>query len=242
MMLSLTLGLTPSPYTRRPSASRRAHPSMAADRCGLLCVGLAGNNGVTLVAGQIANQRRLKWESSRDGPKEANCLGCITQNGALARKHSEFAAFEDVAVGGWDVVPTGLGDALYHSRILEYDLVRQVRDEMNTWPVMPGVFDPDFVGDSQHEGATQVRTDLSSRSAELAALREDIVRFKKEQQVTGHCTVRLPLTSPNQHANPSASRGAGCAAAPTLALSTSHPRPVDHDLTTSHPQPHGGRR
>ena len=77
-----------------------------------LCVGLAGNNGVTLVAGQIANQRRLKWESSRDGPKEANCLGCITQSGALARKHPEFAAFEDMAVGGWDVVPTGLGDAL----------------------------------------------------------------------------------------------------------------------------------
>ena len=32
--------------------------------------------------------------------------------GALARKHPEFAAFEDMAVGGWDVVPTGLGDAL----------------------------------------------------------------------------------------------------------------------------------
>ena len=242
-MLLLALGYTPSPYMRRPSGSRAAAAvTMAADRCGLLCVGLSGNNGVTLVAGQIANQRRLTWESSRDGPKEANCLGCITQSGTLARKHPEFAAFEDVAVGGWDVVPTGLGDALYHSRILEYDLVRQVREEMNEWPVMPGVFDPDFVGDSQHEGATQVRTDLSSRSAELAALREDIVRFKKEQQVTGHCTVRLPLTSPNQHANPSASRGAGCAAAPTLALSTSHPRPVDHDLTTSHPQPHGGRR
>lgn len=162
---------------------------MAADRCGLLCVGLAGNNGVTLVAGQIANQRRLKWESSRDGPKEANCLGCITQTGELARKHPEFAAFEDMAVGGWDVVPARLGDALYHARILEYDLVRQVRDEMNTWPVMPGVFDPGFVGESQHEGATRVRTDLTSRAAELAALREDIVRFKREQQVTGHCTV-----------------------------------------------------
>ena len=112
MLLLLALGLAPPRYTRRPSASRRAHPSMAADRCGLLCVGLAGNNGVTLVAGQIANQRRLKWESSRDGPKEANCLGCITQSGALARKHPEFAAFEDMAVGGWDVVPTGLGDAL----------------------------------------------------------------------------------------------------------------------------------
>ena len=61
-------------------------------RCGLLCVGLAGNNGVTLVAGQLAIQQDLTWESSRDGPKEAkSCasLGCITQVGALARAHPE---------------------------------------------------------------------------------------------------------------------------------------------------------
>ena len=48
-------------------------------RCGLLCVGLGGNNGVTMLAAQIANRKKLTWESSHSGPKEANCLGCITQ-------------------------------------------------------------------------------------------------------------------------------------------------------------------
>ena len=120
--------------------------------CGLLVVGLAGNNGVTLLGGQIANRRGLTWESSRDGPKQANALGCITQVGALARRFA-FSAFEDVAIGGWDVVPTPLGDALYQSRILDYDLVRQVRDEMDALPVWPGVWDPDYYGETQHAGS-----------------------------------------------------------------------------------------
>lgn len=188
-LLLLAIGYTFPQHAVRPLPSQRAAVTMADAKCGLLCVGLAGNNGVTLIAGQIANQRGLTWESSRDGPKTANCLGCITQVGAVASAHPELPGFEDVAVGGWDIVPTGLGEALYHSRILDYDLVRQVREEMNELPVMPGIFDPDFVGESQHEGATHVRGDVATRSEQLAALREDIVRFKKEQGVTGHCTV-----------------------------------------------------
>ena len=156
-------------------------------RCGMLIAGLAGNNGVTLVAGQIANNRKLVWESSRDGPKEANLLGCITQVGQLARRHS-FLPFADMAIGGWDVRPVKLGNALYESRILDYDLVRQVRDEMDTLPVMPGVWDPDFYGDSQHAGATHV-VDAPTRAAALQSLREDIKRFKTEEDVHGHVTV-----------------------------------------------------
>ena len=188
--LALSLHAPPSVLT---ATHRRTGPLVAAidepRRCGLLCVGLAGNNGVTLVAGQLATQLGLTWESSRDGPKQAECLGCITQVGALARQHPEFAAFGEVVVGGWDVVPTGLGDALYASRILDYDLVRQVRDEMNEWPVMKGVFDPDFVGDSQHAGATHVRDDVRTRAEQLAAIRADIVSFKRERGVDGHCTM-----------------------------------------------------
>ena len=70
-----------------------------------------------LLAGQLANQRRLTWESSRDGPKAANYLGCITQVGALADSYSFADMSADVVVGGWDVVPTPLGDALYESRV-----------------------------------------------------------------------------------------------------------------------------
>lgn len=128
------------------------------------------------------------WESSRDGPKEANVLGCITQVGSLSRRHG-FPAFTSLAIGGWDVVATPLGEALYNARILDYDLVRQVREEMNAFPVMRGVFDPDFVGQSQHEGATFTAAVDATRAEQLEILREDIRRFKQEEGVGGHCTV-----------------------------------------------------
>ena len=157
-------------------------------KCGMLVVGLAGNNGVTLLAGQIANRKRLTWESSRDGPRAANCLGCITQVGALADQYT-FAPFSELVVGGWDVVPTKLGDALYRSRVLDYDLVRQVRDEMDGMPVMRGVWDPEFYGDSQAAGATHIAPE-ATRLEQLARLREDIRSFKVSEGLTsGHTTV-----------------------------------------------------
>ena len=180
----------------RQVAPRRATLTMMGEpdtppiaRCGLLVVGLAGNNGVTLVAGQIANQRGLTWESSRDGPKRANTLGCITQVGALSKRF-QFTPFDEVAVGGWDVVPTPLGEALYASRILDYDLVRQVRDEMDLLPVWPGVWDADYYGETQHKGATHVAS-AATRSEQLQHLREDIRRFKAERALDddAHVTV-----------------------------------------------------
>ena len=163
-------------------------------RSGLLVVGLAGNNGVTLLGGQLAHQRGLVWESARDGPKAAQCNGCITQVGGLAKSFA-FAPFDELAVGGWDVVPTPLGDALYESRVLDYDLVRQVRDEMNGMSVLPGVWDADFYGESQHAGATNIVPE-TTRASQLERLRSDIRTFKAEQRIctdggedSGHVTV-----------------------------------------------------
>lgn len=195
-MPSLLLLLAAAAYsprlgaTLRPSASRPP-PRHVSPRCsaaagrraGLLVVGLAGNNGVTLLAGQIANQRELSWESSRDGPRRANCLGCITQVGALSREF-DFSSFSDLAVGGWDVVPTPLGEALYRSRILDYDLVRQVRGEMDEVEVMRGVWDADFYGESQREGATFVAPE-ATRSEQLERLRADIRAFQAQHGLGG---------------------------------------------------------
>ena len=51
---------------------------------GILIVGLGGNNGVTLLAGMMANTRHLSWETSTSGGSGGrvsapNWGGCITQ-------------------------------------------------------------------------------------------------------------------------------------------------------------------
>jgi myo-inositol-1-phosphate synthase len=157
-------------------------------RSGMLCVGLAGNNGVTLVAAQLANQRRLTWESDRRGPQQASLLGCITQVGQLAERYAGLDAFCDMAIGGWDIRALPLGQGLYESRILDYDLVRQLRDEMDQTAVMPGVWDASFIGDSQHEGATHT-VPAAPKAELLDHLRGDIRRWREAEEVRGHVTL-----------------------------------------------------
>ena len=131
---------------------------------GILIVGLGGNNGVTLLAGQIANVNNLTWETSTTGRISANWFGCLTQipprgmHGGVGYQGRipNLANANNAVVGGWDIRPTKLGQALYDCRVLEPDLVRQVRDEMDKVDIMKGVWDPSFIGESQHETATHL--------------------------------------------------------------------------------------
>ena len=190
-----TLGLVllralPSLVPPRAAVRMRADAA-ASTRCGLLCVGLAGNNGVTLLAAQIANRCSIAWEGPKGGRREPDYVGAITQReGPLARRHPALARFDEAAVGGWDVRDIPLGTALYESRILDYDLVRQIRSEMDEIQVMDGVFDADFVGTSVVDAASPAARDaVATRAEDLGRLRSDIRRFKEDNNVDGHCTV-----------------------------------------------------
>ncbi|KAL9181375.1 hypothetical protein ACHAXT_010180 [Thalassiosira profunda] len=166
---------------------------------GILIVGLGGNNGVTLLAGQIANRRGLSWETASTGRIDANWYGCLTQieprgihGGVGFRGRVPGLASADAAVvGGWDIRPTKLGQALYDCRVLEPDLVRQVREEMDGTDVMPGVWDPSFIGESQHATATHVvgGDDDASARTRVERIRRDIRTWKEKHNVNGHITV-----------------------------------------------------
>ena len=165
---------------------------------GILIVGLGGNNGVTLLAGQIANRRRLSWETT-SGPASANWFGCLTQiaprgvHGGVGFRGRipGLADAADAVVGGWDIRGTALGQALYDCRVLEPDLVRQVRDEMDGTDVMAGVWDPSFIGESQHATATHAvgGDDDKSTRTRLARIRRDIRTWREKHDVRGHVTV-----------------------------------------------------
>jgi myo-inositol-1-phosphate synthase len=90
-----------------------------------------------------------------------------------------------------DIRPTKPGDALLEAQILDFDLVRQVQDEINKVKLFRGLFDPRFIGTSQHETATYILTEQEARSdAEaLKCLRADIRYFKWRNGVVGHTTV-----------------------------------------------------
>lgn len=192
------------PRTPPPSMSSPLSPPAAASddssgssssprRPGILIVGFGGGNGVTAAAGVLANQKNYTWEGPT-GRNSPNYLGCITQlpskggSGGYRERYA-LADANSAAIGGWDVRPTPLGEALYNARILDFDLVRQLREEMDSLRLLPGVWDPDFIGESQHASATHVTGDGDSQQSRLDHLRKDIREFREGEGVTGHVTV-----------------------------------------------------
>jgi len=97
--------------------------------------------------------------------------------------------------GGQDIRPTKPGDALLRDQILDYDLVRQIKDDMNKVKVFRGLYDPRFIGSSQHETATHILTkeEAPSVSEALKCLRADIRYFKWRNGVVGHTTVSIRI-------------------------------------------------
>ena len=174
-----------------PPANKDASPK----KIGILIVGLGGNNGVTLLAGYLANKRSLKWETAAVGRVSSpNWNGCITQleprgGGVGFKGRFPLSDAGKAAVGGWDIRPTPLGDALYSCRVLEYDLVRQVRDEMNAMEIMKGIYDESFLGESQYEKATHTVDGLNTFFERVEHIRKDIRNFKAANEVDGHTTV-----------------------------------------------------
>lgn len=104
-------------------------------KTGILIVGLGGNNGVTLLAGHCANNAPdgLSWESGgcpgKGRVSTPNWGGCITQlepkgihGGVGFRGLYDLADAKDAAVGGWDIRPTPLGEALYQVKTIPFFL------------------------------------------------------------------------------------------------------------------------
>ena len=163
-LLAILAGLAAA--AAKPTARTKRKP-------GLLIVGLGGNNGATVLAGLHANALKLTWEGAKRRCA-ADYTGCITQTRAMRRKG--LAPFKRAAVGGWDIRPTPIGQALREARILDFDLVRQLEGALDSVEVMPGVYDARFVGESQRETATHTK-ELQDARSKVDALREDIRQF-----------------------------------------------------------------
>lgn len=180
-------------------ASQVASPPRAESSFGILVVGLGGANGTTMLAGILANKLNIEWHGPKGEHMTPNYYGCITQldsrgvHGGVGYRNviRGLADANKCAVGGWDIRSDKLGDALLKAQILDYDLVRQVQVEMNKTKLFRGLFDPRFIGSSQHDTANYILTEQEAKSdAEaLKCLRADIRYFKWRNGISGHTTV-----------------------------------------------------
>jgi myo-inositol-1-phosphate synthase len=152
----------------------------AQGRLGVLLPGL-GAVATTLVAGVEAVRRGL-----------AKPIGSLTQMGTirlgkrtearspLIREFVPLATLDDLRFGAWDVFPDSAYDAAVHARVLEHDLVEQLRTPLSALRPMPAVFSPEYVKRLQgtHVKKGKTKLDLGEQ------VRDDIRRFLKQNGCT----------------------------------------------------------
>ncbi|KAG7170983.1 inositol-3-phosphate synthase 1-A-like isoform X2 [Homarus americanus] len=162
-------------------------------KLGLLLVGLGGNNGTTLTAAILANKHKLTWKT-KDGIKEANYLGSITQastvclgNGPEGEVYVPLKNLlpmvdpNDIVIDGWDISSLNLDDAMERARVLDYNLQVQLKPYMKTMKPRPSVYIPDFIAANQADRADNVLT--GTKQEQLNKIRNDIRDFKETSRV-----------------------------------------------------------
>ncbi|TPX67086.1 inositol-3-phosphate synthase [Spizellomyces sp. 'palustris'] len=158
-------------------------------RVGLMMVGWGGNNGSTLTASIIANRRNIHWRT-KEGVQSPNYYGSVTQASTLKLGTDEkgqdvFIPFGDIlpmvhpndlVLGGWDISSANLAQSMERAKVLEYDLQRQVRDEMEGLCPLPSIYYPDYIAANQSDRADNVLK--GTKQDHLEQIRKDIRDFK----------------------------------------------------------------
>jgi myo-inositol-1-phosphate synthase len=159
-------------------------------KTGLMLVGWGGNNGCTVTAAMLANKNNTTWRT-KEGTQTPNFFGSVTlastvRLGIDATTGEDFhVPFSkvlpmleptDIAIGGWDISAMPLGDAMERAAVLEWDLQRQLREQMNEMKPLPSVYFPDFIAANQSDRADNVLT--GTKQEQMDTIRADIKAFK----------------------------------------------------------------
>jgi myo-inositol-1-phosphate synthase len=160
-------------------------------KLGLMMVGWGGNNGSTLTASILANKYGLSWHT-KEGLQQANYFGSVTQASTFKIGTDEsgkdvYVPFSsmlpmvhpnDLVLGGWDISSVNLGEAMTRSKVLEWDLQQQLREEMAQMKPLPSIYYPDFIAANQETRADNLIP--GSKQEQLNQVRKDIREFKEK--------------------------------------------------------------
>jgi len=159
-------------------------------RLGLMLVGWGGNNGSTLTAALLAHKLGLEWETKRGTETADTLLGSLVMASCIPVGRdangeevnipmSDLVSFvepKDIIIGGWDINSMSIGDALLRSRVLEPDLIRQVKPHLDKLIPLASIFNPSFVASNQLGRADNVLK--GNHFDQMSQICEDIKAFK----------------------------------------------------------------
>jgi myo-inositol-1-phosphate synthase len=164
-------------------------------KLGLMLVGWGGNNGSTITAGVLANRAKMQWHT-KEGPQNANYYGSLTQSSTIHLGINEFGEPvntpfsnilpmvhpNDIVLGGWDISKRSLSEAVRTSKVLDYDLQRQVCPLMEDMIPLPSIYSSDFIAANQTDRADNLLP-FENKQDQVNAIRQQIRDFKTSKQV-----------------------------------------------------------
>lgn len=163
-----------------------------ASRLGVMLVGWGGSNGSTLTAAVLANQQKLKW-NTKEGEKSANYFGSICMASTIRLGYDAVTNKDvyvplrdmlplvhpnDLVIGGWDINSADIATAMKRSKVLDYDLQRQIEPRVKDLKPLPSIYYPDFIAANQSERADNVITG-DNKAQHVEHIRRDIRNFKE---------------------------------------------------------------
>ncbi|CAA7260317.1 unnamed protein product [Cyclocybe aegerita] len=169
----------------------------AVSKTGLMMIGIGGNNGTTLCATILANRHNIVWHT-KEGIQQPNYIGSVlrastvrigTEPGTGKEVHVPVSDIlpmvhpNDLVLGGWDISGVPLEKAMKRSKVLDYDLQRQVAPHMALLgKPLPSIYYPDFIAANQEARADNLIPG-EDKQAHLEHIRADIRKFKQENDL-----------------------------------------------------------
>ena len=165
---------------------------------GFMLIGLGGENGTTVTAGILANKKKLVWQTKR-GPAQATYYGSFTQSvttkvGMKVKKDElgqpkiediymgikdllPMVNPNDLVIGGWDINDADMYSATIAAKVLEPDMIAQLKTELSQIKPLAAVLNPAYVAPGQLERANNIKK--GNNKELIVQVREDIAGFKK---------------------------------------------------------------
>src|ERR1700742_2499443 len=151
---------------------RAQAPETAAGKLGVMVVGL-GAVATTMIAGVDAVRRGLAKPIGSLTQMGTIRLGKRTDNNSpLIKDFAPLADLNDIVFTGWDIFEDNVYEAAAHAKVLEKEILDQLKPYLETIKPLPAVFDQFYVkrlhgthvkkGKNKRDLADQVRADIQA--------------------------------------------------------------------------------
>jgi len=167
-------------------------------KLGILTPGM-GAVATTFMAGVIAANKGLGKPFGSYTQMGKIRLGKRTEKRNVnVKDFVPLAPLDNIVFGGWDIFTDNAYESAMNAKVLEKDLLNEIKDELSTIKPMKAVFNPDFVKNIDGENVKKEATKMD----EAKALMADIENFKKEngldRAVMIWCASTEVYTEPNE--------------------------------------------